>query len=58
MNKITKLCGTKKSCIILPQDEKSTPDQIYFCTKCKRETKEKILLCSPKTKEDKKDLNQ
>jgi|GEM_PF-5161746 len=53
MNKITKLCGTKKSYIILPQDEKLAPNQIYFCMKCKRETTEKILLCSPKIKEDK-----
>jgi hypothetical protein len=54
MKKITKLCGTKKSCIILPQDEKSASNQIYYCTKCKRETKEKILLCSPKVKDEKK----
>ncbi len=53
MKKITKLCGTKKSCIILPQDEKATPNQIYFCTKCKRESKEKFLLCSPKPKDEK-----
>lgn len=53
MKKITKLCGTKKSCIILPQDEKLPVNQIYFCTKCKRETKEKILLCSPKIKDEK-----
>lgn len=56
MNKITKLCGTKKTYIILPQDEKVTENQIYFCNKCKRETKEKILLCYPEIKE-KKDSN-
>lgn len=57
MNKITKLCGTKKTYIILPEDEKASPNQIYFCNKCKRETKEKILLCYPETKEQ-KDLNK
>ena len=57
MNKITKLCGTKKTYIILPEDEKVSPNQIYFCNKCKRETKEKILLCYPETKEQ-KDLNK
>jgi hypothetical protein len=53
MKKITKLCGTKKNYIILPLDEKINSNQIYFCNKCKRETKEKILLCYPEIKEEK-----
>ena len=57
MNKITKLCGTKKTYVILPQDEKVVENQIYFCNKCKRETNEEILLCYPEIKE-KKDSNQ
>jgi hypothetical protein len=57
MHKITKLCGTKKSYIILPEDEKIESSLIYFCNNCKRETKEKILLCYPETKEQ-KDLNK
>jgi hypothetical protein len=57
MKKVTKLCGTKKTYIILPQDEKLAHDQIYSCNKCKRVTKEKILLCYPELKNE-KDLNQ
>lgn len=57
MHKITKLCGTKKSYIISPKDEKTESSQIYFCNNCKRETKEKIFLCHPKIKE-KEGLNQ
>ncbi|MDD3008908.1 MAG: hypothetical protein RBR70_06545 [Arcobacter sp.] len=53
MKKIIKLCGTKKNYIILPQDEKLNSNQIYFCNKCKRESKEKILLCYPEIKEEK-----
>ncbi len=53
MHKITKLCGTKKSYIILPEDEKLESSLIYFCNNCKRETKEKILLCHPKIKDEK-----
>lgn len=56
MKKITKLCGTKKSYIILPQDEKLTQSQSYSCNKCGRITKEKNLICSPELK-DEKDLN-
>ena len=57
MNKIIKLCGTEKSYIILPEDEKLESSLIYFCNNCKRETKENIFLCYPKIK-DKKYLKQ
>ncbi|WP_158310007.1 hypothetical protein [Arcobacter sp. L] len=51
MKKITKLCGAKKTYIILPLDEKITSNQIYFCNKCKKTTKEKNLLCYPEIKD-------
>ncbi|QKF67257.1 hypothetical protein AVENP_1711 [Arcobacter venerupis] len=57
MKKVTKLCGTKKNYIILPQDEKLTLNQIYVCNKCKRISKEKIFLCYPELKNE-KDLIQ
>ena len=56
MKKITKLCGTKKSYIII-HDETSNSNQIYICNKCKRETKEKILLCYPEIKEEKDSIS-
>lgn len=57
MKKVTKLCGTKKNYIILPQDEELTSNQIYVCNKCKRISKEKIFLCYPELKNE-KDLIQ
>jgi hypothetical protein len=53
MKKVTKLCGTKKNYIILPFDDEITFTQIYVCNKCKRISKEKILLCYPELKNEK-----
>ena len=53
MKKITKLCGIKKNTIIL-DDVKIDPSKnlIFFCTKCKKESKDLIFLCNPKIKKE------
>lgn len=51
MKKITKVCGNKRSHIILPQDNKlDLPCKNYYCKKCHGTSKERIFLCHPEAK--------
>ena len=51
MKKITKVCGNKRSFIILSDEDKlHVPNRMYYCKKCQGTSKEKIFLCHPETK--------
>lgn len=52
MKKIEKLCGTKKTIIILNSEEETKQQEniTFFCKKCQRESKDKIFLCYPEIK--------
>ncbi len=52
MKKVTKLCGTKKTFVLMSNDDKIEllKNLTYICKKCQKESKDKMFLCYPEIK--------